>query len=96
MMKILYDESRFIEQENTIGLTSDLNKFGKINIHYSLTNWSNNFKIYDQENTSEIINELILDQSNISINWLKKLNKYSFEFNLISLLKMISNQIICH
>ncbi len=32
--KILYDESRFIEQENTIGLTSDLNKFGKINIHY--------------------------------------------------------------
>jgi hypothetical protein len=76
------DESRFIEQENTIGLTSDLNKFGKINIHYSLTKLSNNFKIYDQENTSEIINELILDQSNISINWLKKLDKYSFEFNL--------------
>ena len=76
------DESRFIEQENTIGLTSDLDKFGKINIHYSLTNWSNNFKTYDQENTDEIINELILDQSNISINWLKKLNKYSFEFNV--------------
>jgi hypothetical protein len=76
------DESRFIEQENTIGLTSDLNKFGKINIHYSLTKLSNNFKIYDQENTNEIINELILDQSNISINWLKKLNKYSLEFNL--------------
>jgi hypothetical protein len=76
------DESRFIEQENSIGLTSDLNKFGKINIHYTLTNWSNNFKIYDQENTSEIINELTFDQSTISINWLKKLNKYSFEFNL--------------
>ena len=76
------DESKFIEQENTIGLTSDLNKFGKINIYYTLTNWSNNFKTYDQEHTNEIINELILDQSNISINWLKKLNKYSFDFNL--------------
>ena len=38
-IKLLYDQSRFIEQENTISLYSDLNKFGKFNIHYSLTNW---------------------------------------------------------
>ena len=35
----IHDQSRFIEQENTISLSSDLNKFGIINIHYSLTNW---------------------------------------------------------
>ena len=29
MTKILYDESRFIEQENTIGLTSDFKQIWK-------------------------------------------------------------------
>ena len=32
-IKLLYDQSRFIEQENTISLSSDLNKLGKFNIH---------------------------------------------------------------
>jgi hypothetical protein len=38
------DQSRFIEQENKIILSSDLNKLGVFNLSYSITNWKNNFK----------------------------------------------------
>ena len=75
------DQSRFIEQEHKVILSSDLNKIGKFNFQYSLTNWSNNFKTYDKENPDNIIYNLQENQSNISINWIKKFNKYSFELN---------------
>ena len=75
------DESRFIEQENTIGLTSDLTNLEKlIFIIHSLIG-----QIISKFMIKKILVKLLmnkLDQSNISINWLKKLNKYSFEFNL--------------
>ena len=79
--QIISDQSRFIEQENKLILSSDLNKFGKLDFQYSFTNWSNNYKIYDQENTIGIISELKLDQANISINWLINLKKFNFKFN---------------
>jgi len=74
------DQSRFIEQENKIIVSSDLNKLGKLNLSYALTNWKNNFKVYDELNPSEIIYALDLDQSDFSINWYKKLKKLNFEF----------------
>lgn len=77
------DQSRFIEQENKIILSSDLNKLGVIDLQYSLTNWSNIFKVYDEENPGEMSYKLDIDQSDISINWLKKLNRYSFQLNVI-------------
>ena len=76
------DQSRFIEEENKIGLRSDLNKFGKFNFNFSLTNWLNNFKIYYEENSNETISELEVEQSNISINWAKDISKYKFTFSL--------------
>ncbi|MBT4221814.1 MAG: hypothetical protein HOE27_01430 [Cryomorphaceae bacterium] len=81
------DQSRFIEQENKVILSSDLNKIGKLDFQYSLTNWSNNFKTYDTENPGNIIYDLEENQSNISINWIKTFNKYSFEFNFNNSLK---------
>jgi len=74
------DQSRFIEQENKIILSTDLNKLGKFNLSYVLTNWKNNYKVYDELNPDEIIYGLELDQSNFSINWFKKLKKLNFEF----------------
>ena len=63
------DKSRFIEQENKIIISSDLNKFGTFNLSYALTNWRNNYKVYNELNPGEIIYGLELDQSNFSINW---------------------------
>jgi hypothetical protein len=74
------DQSRFIEQENKIILLTDLNKLGKFNLSYVLTNWKNNYKVYDELNPDEIIYGLEVDQSNFSINWFKKLKKLNFEF----------------
>ena len=74
------DQSRFIEQENKIIVSSDLNKLGTFNLSYALTNWRNNYKVYDELNPGEIIYGLELDQSNFSINWVKKLKKLNFEF----------------
>ena len=74
------DQSRFIEQENKIIISSDLNKLGTFNLSYALTNWKNNYKVYDELNPDEIIYGLELDQSNFSINWFKKLKKLNFEF----------------
>jgi len=71
------DQSRFIEQENKIILSSDLNKLGVFNLSYSITNWENNFKIYNQ---NDLIYSIEEDQSNININWFKNSNKFNFEF----------------
>ena len=81
------DQSRFIEQENKVILTSDLNKLGIFNLYYSITNWSNNFKIYDEENPGELIYNLNEDQSIFSINWLKEFKKIRFKFNFNKSLK---------
>ena len=74
------DQSRFIEQENKIILLSDLNKLGTFNLSYALTSWRNNYKVYDELNPGEMIYGLELDQSNISINWRKKIKSFDFEF----------------
>ena len=71
------DQSRFVEQENKVILSSDLNKLGLFNLSYSITNWKNNFKIYNED---DLINSIDEDQSNVSINWYKKSNKFNFEF----------------
>jgi len=71
--QIVSDQSRFIEQENKIIISSELNKLGTLNLSYALTNWKNNYKVYDELNPGEIIYGLELDQSNFSINWVKKL-----------------------
>ena len=71
------DQSRFIEQENKIILSSDLNKLGVFNLSYSITNWKNNFKIYNEDDLINLIEE---DQSNLNLHWFKKSNKFNFEF----------------
>ena len=78
--KTVSDQSRFIEQENKIIISSDLNKLGTFNLSYAITNWRNNYKVYDELNPGEIIYGLELDQSDFSINWHKKLKKFDFEF----------------
>ncbi|MDG1246735.1 MAG: hypothetical protein P8N64_00100, partial [Flavobacteriaceae bacterium] len=72
------DQSRFIEQENKIIISSDLNKLGIFNLSYSITNWRNNFKIYNEDDQ---INSIEEDQSNINLNWFKKFNTFNFEFS---------------
>jgi len=71
------DQSRFIEQENKIILSSELNSLGVFNFSYSITNWKNNFKIYNED---ELINLIEEDQSNLNLHWFKKSNKFNFEF----------------
>ena len=75
------DLNRFIEQENTLILSSDL-KIGRLKLSYSLTNWNNNFKKYDNQDTDDSYFELNEDQSNISFDWKKIFEKYTFELNL--------------
>ena len=72
------DQNRFIEQENKLTLSSNSEKIGKLKLSYSLTNWVNSFKIYENQNVDESIFELDEDQSNISIEWTKIFKKYSF------------------
>ncbi len=75
------DQNRFIEQENRLILSSNSNKLGKIQLSYSLTNWVNNFKIYENQDIGNSIFELNENQSNISFDWEKIFKKYSFELN---------------
>ena len=75
------DQNRFIEQENKLTLSSNSEKIGKLKLSYSLTNWVNSFKIYENQNVNESIFELDEDQSNISIEWTKIFKKYSFDLS---------------
>ena len=75
------DQNRFIEQENRLILSSNSNRLGKIKLSYSLTNWVNSFKIYENQDISNSIFELNEDQSNISFDWKKIFSKYTFELN---------------
>ncbi len=75
------DQNRFIEQENRLVLSSNSNKLGNIKLSYSLTNWVNSFKIYENQDIDNSIFELNEDQSNISFNWKKVSNNYSFDIN---------------
>ena len=75
------DKNRFIEQENRLILSSNSNKLGKIELSYSLINWVNSFKIYENQNIDNSIFELNEDQSNISFDWKKIFSKYTFELN---------------
>ena len=74
------DQNRFIEQENRLSLSSNTKKLGDIKFSYSLTNWENSFKIYENQNIEGSNFELNEVQSNISFNWKKIFKKYSFEF----------------
>jgi hypothetical protein len=75
------DQNRLIEQENRLILSSESSKLGKINLSYSITNWENSFKLYENQNIDDSIYKLNTDQSNISFDWKIFFNKYSFEFN---------------
>jgi len=75
------DQNRFTEQENRLILSSNSNKLGKIQLSYSITNWVNSFKIYENQDIGNSIFELNEDQSNMSFDWKKIFSKYSFELN---------------
>ena len=75
------DQNRFIEQENKLTLSSNSKKLGEIKLSYSLTNWENNFKIYENQNIDGLNFHLNEDQSNISLDWKKMFRKYSFALN---------------
>ena len=90
-IKLVSDQSRFIEQEKKLFYLQTLNKLGVFNLSYSITNWKNNFKIYDED---DLINSIDENQSNVNLNWLKSLINLILSLSLISLQKMISNLII--
>ena len=75
------DQNRFIEQENRLILSSNSNKLGVIKLSFTLTNWQNSFKIYENQNIGDSIFELIEDQSNVSFDWKKIFKNYSFDIN---------------
>jgi hypothetical protein len=81
------EQSRFIEQENKIIFSSELDKIGKFNIGYSLTNWSNNYKIKELENPDFSTYGLDIDQSHISIDWFNKISKYKIKLRYNKSLK---------
>jgi len=81
------EQSRFIEQENKIIVSTELDKLGKINFKYSLTNLVNNYKTNPQENSDFSINELNINQTDFAINWLKNFSKYRFKFRYNKSLK---------
>ena len=75
------DQNRFIEQENRLVLSSNLNNLGKFQLSYSLTNWVNNFKIYENQDINDSVFELNEDQSNIFFDWKKIFKNYTLELN---------------
>ena len=75
------DQNRFIEQENRLILSSNSNRLGKIKLSYSLTNWVDSFKIYENQDIGNSIFELNENQSNISFDWKKIFSRYTFELN---------------
>ena len=75
------DQSRFIEQENKLILSSNHNKLGNFKFSYSITNWKNNFKRYNGQEMDDLPFQLNSDQFNLGFDWKKMLKKYSFEFN---------------
>ena len=74
------DLNRFIEQENRLILSSE-SKIGRVKLSFSLTNWKNNFKIYDNQVADNTPFELNENQSNLSFDWIKIFKKYTFELN---------------
>ena len=76
------DLSRFIEQENILILSSNINKLGNFQFSYSITNWKNSFRIYENQSIDDLVFEIDPNQSNLSFDWKKIFEKYTFEFNL--------------
>ena len=76
------DLSRFIEQENKLILSSNINKLGNFQFSYSITNWNNSFRIYENQSIDDLVFEIDPNQSNLSFDWKKIFEKYTFEFNL--------------
>ena len=89
---LVSDQSRYILQKSVIYLASDLDKFGKLKIDYSLINSSNTYKDYDG-NLSDLIFNLDNQQSNFSSEWIKDFKFFTIELNINKSLKqeMISN-----
>ena len=76
------DLSRFIEQENKLILSSNINKLGNFQFSYSITNWKNSFRIYENQSIDDLVFEIDPNQSNLSFDWKKIFEKYTFELNL--------------
>ena len=76
------DLSRFIEQENILILSSNINKLGNFQFSYSITNWKNSFRIYENQSIDDLVFEIDPNQSNLSFDWKKIFEKYTFELNL--------------
>ena len=76
------DLSRFIEQENKLILSSNINKLGNFQFSYSITNWKNSFRIYENQSIDDLVLEIDPNQSNLSFDWKKLFKEYSFEFHI--------------
>ena len=76
---LVSDQSRNILQKSILYFESDLNKFGKLKLDYSLINSENSYKDYEGTLTGLIFN-LDNKQSNFSTKWNKAFKFVQIEF----------------
>lgn len=76
---LVSDQSRNILQKSILYFESDLNKFGKLKLDYSLINSENSYKDYEGTLTGLIFN-LDNKQSNFSTKWNKEFKFVQIEF----------------
>ena len=75
------DQSRYIRNDNSIYIKSNVNKLGRFRLSYSLIDFENNFKDYDLNN-DELILRLNNSQSNLNFNWQKDFKLFQLNFDL--------------
>ena len=75
------DQSRYIRNDNSIYLKSNLNKLGRFRLSFSLIDFENNFKDYELNN-DELILGLNNSQSNLNFNWQKDFKLFQLNLDL--------------
>ena len=75
------DQSRYIRNDNSIYIKSNVNKLGRFRLSFSLIDFENNFKDYELNN-DELILGLNNSQSNLNFNWQKDFKLFQLNLDL--------------
>ena len=74
------DKSRYVIQESSLYIESDLNKFGNLKLNFSRIDSENIFKDYLQE-MDDLELSIINKQSNLNIYWLRKFRYFRLQLS---------------
>ena len=75
------DKSRYVIQESSLYVETDLNKLGNLKLNFSRIDSENIFKDYLQE-LDELQLSIINKQSNLNIDWLRKFRYFKLQLSV--------------